>query len=137
MGPPEDVEYMASLFPAAPNIWTSRSWESINHLNVETAGSGALTQSPSGDGHSWEHCQVLDGTEEGSSRSFVPVPGPLQTVQRAEYWESSLHCRLSLGYTKVSITSMSSEGAAKLPDEGLDGIPLPPRIGTYFSGDLI
>ena len=39
----------------------------------------------------------------GSCRGYCSVPGPLQTVQRAEFWGSSLLFRLLMAFTLVSI----------------------------------
>ena len=49
----------------------------MDHLCVAIASLGGFLQSPSGvfDDHSWEHCQDLDGNDEGGSRWFVSVPG--------------------------------------------------------------
>ena len=74
--------------PVAPNIWTDGSREPIPHLDVETAGAGAFVHSPAiiFDSHHWGHAQDLDDPHEGSSHIFSGIPGPIQSVQRAEYW---------------------------------------------------
>ena len=58
-GKPTDVDYMTEMDPAAPNLWTASSRDSINHPIVAIAISAAFIQSPSGvfDDHSSGHCQ--------------------------------------------------------------------------------
>ena len=64
------------------------SREPIPHLDVEIAGAGAFIHSPAivFDSHHWGHAQDLDDPHEGSSHIFSGIPGPIQSVQRAEYW---------------------------------------------------
>ena len=38
------------------------------------------------DNQEWGHAQDSDGQFDSSSHIFAFVPGPMQTVQRAEYW---------------------------------------------------
>ena len=84
----DDVQDMIDDVPDSPNIWTDGSREPIPHLDVEIAGAGAFVHSPViiFDSHHWGHAQDLDGPHEGSSHIFSGVPGPIQSVQRAEYW---------------------------------------------------
>ena len=74
--------------PENPNIWTDGSREPIPHLDVEIAGACAFIHSPAFvfDSHTWGHAQDLDDPHEGSSHIFSGIPGPIQSVQRAEYW---------------------------------------------------
>ena len=62
--------------------------ESIPHLDIEIPGAGAFIHSPAlfFDSHTWGHAQDLDDPHEGSSHFFSSIPGPIQFVQRAEYW---------------------------------------------------
>ncbi len=71
-----------------PNIWTDGSRELFPHLDVEIAGAGAFVHSPAliFDSNHWGHAQDLDDPHEGSSHIFSGVLGPIQSVQRAEYW---------------------------------------------------
>ena len=74
--------------PVAPDIWTDGSREPIPHLDVEIAGAGAFIHSPAivFDSHYWGRAQYLDDPHEGSSHIFSGILGPIQSVQRAEYW---------------------------------------------------
>ena len=91
--------------PDNPNIWTDGSSEPIPHLDVEIAGAGAFIHSPAivFDSHHWGHAQDLDDPHEGSSHIFSGIPGPIQSVQRAEYWVSFLQCKLILVFILVLI----------------------------------
>ena len=84
----DDVQDMVDAVPVAPNIWTDVRREPIPHLDVETAGAGAFVHSPAiiFDSHHWGHAQDLADSHEGSSHVFSGVLGPIQSVQRAEYW---------------------------------------------------
>ena len=76
------------MFQITPISGPDGSREPIPHLDVDIAGSGAFVHSPSFifDSHHWGHAQDLDDPHEGSSHIFSGVPGPIQSVQRAEYW---------------------------------------------------
>ena len=84
----DDVQDMVDDVPFAPNIWTDGSREPIPHLDVEIAGAGASVHSPViiFDSRHSGHAQDLDDPHEGSSHIFSGVLGPIQSVQRAEYW---------------------------------------------------
>ena len=84
----DDIQDMVDDVPVAPNIWTDGSRELIPHLDVDIAGAGAFVHSPSiiFDNHHWGHAHDLDDPNEGSSHIFSGVLGPIQSVQRAEYW---------------------------------------------------
>ena len=60
----------------------------IPHLDVEIVGAGAFVHSPAiiFDSNHWGYAQDLDDPHEGSSHIFSGVLGPIQSVQRAEYW---------------------------------------------------
>ena len=83
-----DAQYMADDVLDDPNIWTDGSREPIPHLDIEIAGAGAFIHSPAivFDSHHWSHFQDLDDLHESSSHIFAGIPGPIQSVQRAEYW---------------------------------------------------
>ena len=84
----DDVDDMIDDVPDFPNIWTDGSREPIPHLDFEIAGAGAFVHSPAiiFDSCHWGHAHDLDAPHEGSSHIFSGIPGPIQSVQRAEYW---------------------------------------------------
>ncbi len=86
----DDVQDMVDDVPVAPNIWTDGSREPIPHLDVEVAAAGAFVHSPAiifdSNSNHWGHAQDLGDPHEGSSHIFSGVLGPIQSVQRVEYW---------------------------------------------------
>ena len=73
--------------PDNPDIWTDGSRELIPHLDIEIAGAGAFVHSLAivFDRNYRGHAQDLDDPHEGSYISSG-ILGPIQSVQRAEYW---------------------------------------------------
>ena len=79
---------MVDDVPVCSQHLTDGSREPFPHLDVEIAGAGAFVHSPAiiFDSNQWGYAQDLDDPHEGSSHIFSGVPGPVQSVQRAEYW---------------------------------------------------
>ena len=90
-GPPVgfDAVEAASLLPASPTIWTDGSLVLDQVTGVSSSGAGFFAHQPAS---CWDHrCWgQVDGVravgEVSSCRGFCSVPGPLQSVQRAEMW---------------------------------------------------
>ena len=121
--------------PDSPNIWTDGSREPIPHLDVEIAGAGAFVHSPViiFDSHHWGHAQDLDDPHEGSSHIFSGVPGPIQSVQRAEYWGVILALQAYSGI-HIGIDNMNVlRGVAALLSHGAPRSLLP----LMKDGDLL
>ena len=131
----DDVQDMIDDVPVAPNIWTDGSREPIPHLDVEIAGTGAFVHSPAiiFDSHHWGHAQDLDDPHEGSSHIFSGIPGPIQSVQRAEYWGVILALQAYSGI-HIGIDNMNVlRGVAALLSHGVPRSPLP----LMKDGDLL
>ena len=77
-GDQDDVQDMVDDVPVVPHFWTDGSRELIHHLDVEVAGAGAFVH--------WSYAQDLGGQQDGGSHIFSGILGPVQSVQRAEYW---------------------------------------------------
>ena len=121
----DDVQDMIDDVPVAPNIWTDGSREPIPHLDVEIAGAGAFVHSPAiiFDSHHWGHAQDLDDPHEGSSHIFSGIPGPIQSVQRAEYWGVILALQAYSGI-HIGIDNMNVlRGVAALLSHGVPRSP--------------
>ena len=131
----DDVQDMIDDVPDNPNIWTDGSREPFPHLDVEIAGAGAFIHSPAivFDSHHWGHAQDLDDPHEGSSHIFSGVPGPIQSVQRAEYWGVILALQAYSGI-RIGIDNMNVlRGVAGLLSHGVPRSPLP----LMKDGDLL
>ena len=79
----------ASPLPDYPDVWTDGSLV-LDHLTgVSSSGSGFFAHQPE---HFWRGCKwghvdgILPDLDPASCRGFCSVPGPLQSVQRAEMW---------------------------------------------------
>ena len=121
--------------PDSPNIWTDGGREPIPHLDVEIAGAGAFIHSFAivFDSHYWGHAQDLDGPHEGCSHIFSGVPGPIQSVQRAEYWGVILALQAYSGI-HIGIDNMNVlRGVAALLSHRVPRSPLP----LMKDGDLL
>ena len=123
----DDVQDVVDDVPVAPNIWTDGSREPIPHLDVEIAGAGAFVHSPAiiFDSHHWGHAQDLDDPHEGSSHIFSSVLGPIQSVQRAEYWGVILALQAYSGI-HIGIDNLNVlRGVAALLSHKVPRSPLP------------
>ena len=100
---PADVDHMTKLVPAAAKIWTDASRDSIDHLDVEIAGSGAFST------HHLGCFRRLVGSAARMSMAVmevVVVASPLfqvppQPVQRTEFWGVIIAGKVSLGFVWV------------------------------------
>ena len=131
----DDVQDMVDDVPVAPNIWTDGSREPIPHLDVEVAGAGAFVHSLAiiFDSNHWGHVQDLDDPHEGSSHIFSGVLGPIQSVQRAEYWVVILALQAYSGI-HIGIDNLNVlRGVAALLSHNVPRSPLP----LAKDGDLL
>ena len=71
--------------PDHPDVWTDGSLVLDKLIGVSSSGSGFFAHQSE---HCWGH---VDGPtidpDVSSCRGFCSVPGPLQSVQKAEMWE--------------------------------------------------
>ena len=89
--PPEywDADDIALEIPDHPNIWTDGSREDFSYIRgFEVAGAGVyLPAAEVAFDHSvWGTVEEYGDARLERCRAFLPVPGVLQTVQRAEFW---------------------------------------------------
>ena len=83
----------ASLLPDHPNVWTDGSLVLDRVTGVSFSGAGFFGHQPVAywDRQRWGHVdQVRPVDDVQSCKGFCSVPGPLQSVQRAEMWGVSL-----------------------------------------------
>ena len=85
-----DVEGAARRVAEEPDVWTDGSLVDDRMLGASSAGAGCFTYRVSRLGANWKwgHLDgdVRDNSVASACRGFCSVPGPLQTVQRAELW---------------------------------------------------
>ena len=96
-----DVEGAARRVADEPDVWTDGSLVDDKVSGVSSAGAGCFTFRVRrlwacwNWGH-WDD-DVGDGSVVSACRGFLSVPGPLQTVQRAELWGVILALQASDG----------------------------------------
>ena len=89
--PPEywDADDIALEMPEYPNIWTDGGREDFSSVGgFEVAGAGVyLPASVLAFDHSvWGTAEEYGDARLERCRAFMPVPGVMETVQRAEFW---------------------------------------------------
>ena len=93
--PPEysDAVDIALEMPEHPNVWTDGSREDFSSIGgFEVAGAGVYLPASelAFDGSVWGTAEEYGDARLERCRAFMPVPGVMQTVQRAEFWGAIL-----------------------------------------------
>ena len=93
--PPEywDADDIALEMPEHPNVWTDGSREDFSSIgSFEVAGAGVYLPASeiAFDNSVWGTVEEYGDARLERCRAFLPVPGVLQTVQRAEFWGAIL-----------------------------------------------
>ena len=75
-----------------PCVWTDGSREDYPTGGFEVAVAGVYLLAPDEAfrGAVWGTVEEYGDARLDRRRAFMPVPGPLQTVQRAEFWSAIL-----------------------------------------------
>ena len=89
--PPDywDADDIALEIPEHPNVWTDGSREDFSSVGgFEVAGAGVYLPASevAFDCAVWGTVEEYGDARLERCRAFLPVPGVLQTVQRAEFW---------------------------------------------------
>ena len=89
--PPDywDADDIALEVPDHPNIWTDGSREDFSSIgSFEVAGAGVYLPASeiAFDNAVWGTVEEYGNAQLERCRAFLPIPGVLQTVQRAEFW---------------------------------------------------
>ncbi len=126
--PPDywDADDIALEMPDHPNIWTDGSREDYSSVGgFEVAGAGTyLPASEVAFDHSvWGTVEEYGDARLERCRAFLPVPGVLQSVQRAEFWgaivalQAYWPCHLGIDNLNVvrSIGSLLDAGCLAKP----------------------
>ena len=71
-----------------PCVWTDGSLEPYPIASIAVAGAGVYLPAPefATQGAIWGEAEEYGDVRLEGCRAFMPVPGPLQTVQRGEFW---------------------------------------------------
>ena len=136
--PPDywDADDIALEIPEHPNVWTDGSGEDFSSLGgFEVAGAGVyvLASELAFDSSSWGTAEEYGDARLERCRAFLPVPGVMQTVQRAEFWGAILAmqaywpCHLGIDNLNVA------RSIGRLLDHGSLNKPLP----LVKDGDLV
>ena len=119
-----------------PNVWTDGSREDFSSVGgFEVAGAGVYLPASelAFENLVWGTVEEYGDARLERCRAFLPVPGVLQTVQRAEFWGAILAmqaywpCHLGIDNLNVA------RSIGRLLDHGSLNKPLPP----VKDGDLI
>ena len=84
-----DAGEVSARMPDAPKVWSDGSMvlDSVTGASAAGAGMFAHQSELCWSGRRWDHVDRVQSVGVASScRGFVSVPGPVQTVQRAELW---------------------------------------------------
>ena len=115
-----DAVEAASLLPDHPNVWTDGSLVLDRVTGISSSGAGFFAHQPVAcwDHRRWGHVdQVRPVSDFQSCKGFCSVPGPLQSVQRAEMWGV--------------ILALQSSGAVHL---GVDNLSVVRHVGRLLDG---
>ena len=85
-----DADEVSAHMPDSPDTWSDGSlvMDSITGISAAGAGMFAHYSEACWSGRRWGHVDCVQSVGlDHSCRASVSVPGPLQTVQRAELWE--------------------------------------------------
>ena len=103
--PPDywDAAGIALEMPEHPNVWTDGSREDFSSTGCfEVAGAGVYLPASelAFDGLIWRTAEEYGDARLERCRAFLPVPGVMQTVQRAEFWGAivALQVKVALSF---------------------------------------
>ena len=88
-----DADDIALEMPEHPNVWTDGSREDFSSLSgFEVAGAGVYLPASelALENLVWGTIEEYGDARLERCRAFLPVPGVMQTVQRAEFWGAFL-----------------------------------------------
>ena len=131
-----DADEVCAHMPDSPDIWSDGSLVMDSVTGVSAAGAGIFAHCPEtcwGD-RRWSHVDRVQSVGiDHSCRAFVSVPGPLQTVQRAELWGVIL----ALQSDKAVHVGFDILGVVRHVGRLLDGVTPPTPLELVTDGDLL
>ena len=135
--PPDywDAYDIALETPNDPNVWTDGSREDSSLGGFEVAGAGVylLASELAFENLVWGTVEEYGDARLERCRAFLPVPGVMQTVQRAEFWGAILAMQAYWPCHLVIDNLNVARSVGRLLDHGNLNKPLP----LVKDGDLI
>ena len=131
-----DAVQAASSMPDHPNVWTDGSLVLDRVTGVSSSGAGFFAHQSDNcwSGRSWCHVDGIRADDDVSScRGFFSVPGPLQSVQRAEMWGVIL----ALQSSHAVHLGVDNLGVVRHVGRLLDGSHGSPPFELVNEGDLL
>ena len=131
-----DADEVSARMPDSPDIWSDGSLVMDSVTGVSAAGAGMFAHQSEScwRDRRWGHVDRVQSVGvDHSCRAFVSVPGPLQTVQRAELWVVIL----ALQSDKAVHVGVDNLGVVRHIGRLLDGLPPSIPLELVFDGDLL
>ena len=131
-----DPVAVSPLVPDHPNVWTDGSLVLNKVAGISSSGAGFFADHAASfwDDRSWGQVDLLRSVGDfPSCRGFCSVPGPLQSVQRAEMWGVILALQ-SLGAVHLGVNNL---GVVRHVGRLLDGRPGSIPFELLKDGDLL
>ena len=131
-----DPDDAAASLTDHPDVWTDGSLVLDQVTGVSSSGSGFFAHQ---DERCWRGCRwghvdgVYPGLDRAFCRGFCSVPGPLQTVQRAEMWGVIL----ALQTSRAVHLGVDNLGVVRHVDRLLRGCCGPKPFELVNDGDLL
>ena len=131
-----DAGEVSARMPDSPDVWSDGSMVLDSVTGVSAAGAGMFAHQSEfcWGGQRWGHVDHVQTVGVAHScRAFVSVPGPLQTVQRAELWVVILALQTSVA-VHIGVDNL---GVVRHVGRLLDGSPFSTPLELVIDGDLL
>ena len=127
---------VSACVPDSPSVWSDGSMVLDSVTGVSAAGAGMFAHQSHlcWSDRRWGHVDRVETLGVSHScRAFVSVPGPLQTVQRAELWGVIL----ALQSSQAVNVGVDNLGVVRHVGRLLDGLPPSIPLELVTDGDLL
>ena len=131
-----DADAVSLRLPDHPDVWSDGSLVLDSVTGVSAAGAGMFAHQSEvcWGGRRWGHVDRVQSVGvDHSCRAFVSVPGPLQTVQRAELWGVVLALQ-SADAVHIGVDNL---GVVRHVGRLLDSSPPSTPLELVTDGDLL
>ena len=131
-----DADDLALQMTDTPNIWIDGSREDspVGGFEVACAGVYLPATEEAMRGSVWSVAEEYGDAGLERCRAFMPVPGPLQSVQRAEFWGAAIIALQTYWPCHLGVDNLNvARSGGRLLDHGCLAKPLP----LVKDGDLV